>query len=246
MLKSLQEMKQRGNQQWCKTDINNYTALANRWRNQRHLKVWWASRTANQKAVWFQQEQAHVSGSKRAFDSISYCETASQQQVSSRRAILNHVSLTTFIRYKFQEGIGRAEAIAEFGRIVNEQPQTCVHENGQWHVPDYFGISSATGQDNSQGFQLGRSANVDNTSALQALLAGGQQMLASATTRRMQNLTPRLPAMLPDAPHIVANPADAAPNGNPDSTAVEAVSREAYVLGKIVLIKFVNDQVMVV
>ena len=207
----LSKMRVRGLQKICAPDVNNYAALANRWRSNKKLKLWWNNKTLTEKTQWYRDEQNHCAGSKRDFSTVGYEEGQSQKAKQTRLAKLDHIPLAVYIRHKFCEGTQKAQAIQMFEEYVKENPSLCVYENKQWHVPDYSGITTSVGESNSSGYHVSRGAgDLKDPAALSALVQEGTRlvcMVAAADTRASIAL---VPAPLADALHITQNPADAA------------------------------------
>ena len=124
----------RGNTRICGTDLNNYSSLASKWKNNKNLKDWWRTRSADEKVDWYRSEQTHTAGAKRDFSWITFTETNRQEQQRARVTINNHLCLTQYIRAKFCEGVPRDVAIRELDLFVRTNPQLCVYENNQWRM----------------------------------------------------------------------------------------------------------------
>jgi hypothetical protein len=207
--KPMSQMRTRGNQAVCELDVNNYAALAARWKMQKKLKVWWGARTHEEKIAWFRKEQGHCHGNKRSFDDVCYSDITNHRAQSSRLSLYNQIPLSVFIRNKFAEGTQRAQAVLLFEAIVAEHRETCVFENNQWHVPDYGGIQAAVGTVDSSGWQINRSAGAQESAVvLKGLVTAGDAIVAESASASLRAHQPLLPGKPMDYPSIVRNPAD--------------------------------------
>ena len=225
--KPMSKLKMCGNQKVCIDDVNNYQALATRWKQQRALKQWWKDLPAPQKVEWYRKEQKHCAGQKRNFDNVAFIEQASVSHVQSRRGILNHIPLNLFIRNSFMEGIARPQAIMLFNQIVLEHRANCVYENGEWHVPDYGGISSQWGQDANNGYVLSRGQNnIQDAATVQALLDAAQRNIASSSSASSRSMQLMIPDAVADYPTINRNPADVTAPPSAPSVLRDAITAE--------------------
>ena len=202
-------MKMRGNQAICTADANNYSALSNRWKNNKALKAWWQGLSLGDKQTWYRKEQSHMAGTKRTFDQTAHEEFAGRKHQSLHLSLNNYVPLLVFVRNKFAEGISRAVAQQMFEEIVMRRTEACIYENGQWHVPDYAGIAHHVGTIDESGFASRRIAtDIRTAEGLSTLVAVSNKIVeesASSASRQMQSSLPEKP---PECSNILRNPAD--------------------------------------
>ena len=91
-------MRMLGNKRICGTDLNNYMSLASKWKNNKNLKDWWRTRSADEKVDWYRSEQTHTAGAKRDFSWITFTETNRQEHnVRVSRSTITFASPSTFV-----------------------------------------------------------------------------------------------------------------------------------------------------
>ncbi len=223
-------MEMRGNQAICDTDANNYSSLANRWKNNKALKAWWQGLSPGDKQTWYRKEQSHMAGTKRTFNQTVHEEFAGRKHQSSHLSLNNYVPLLVFIRNKFMEGISRAVAQQMFEEIVMRRSEACIYENGQWHVPDYGGIAHHVGTIDESGFASRRIAtDIRTGEGLNTLVAASNKIVeesASSASRQMQSSMPEKP---PECSNILRNPADQAASIPGPMNAAAEIMREVCV-----------------
>jgi hypothetical protein len=207
--KPISQRRTRGNKAVCELDVNNYAALAARWKNQKQLKSWWSARSHEEKIAWFRKEQGHCHGLKRSFDDVCYSDITNHRAQSSRLSLYNQIPLPVFIRNKCAEGIQRPQAVLLFEAMVAEHREECAFENNQWHVPDYGGIQASVGTVDSSGWQINRSAGAQESAVvLRGLVTAGDAIVAEAASASIRAHQPLLAGKPFDYPSIVRNPAD--------------------------------------
>ena len=181
-LKPNADKRMRGNVAICIADQNSYGSLSHRWKSQKSLKPWWTSKTKEEQAQWYKEQQSHQGGTKRNFDQISHEESSGSMTETAKRAILNHIPLTVFIREQFMMGVDKFQAQLEFARIVEHQTADCIYENGEWHVPSYGGIQSTVGQVDQAGYKTSRRRdNIEDANEASALANDGDKLVKAST-----------------------------------------------------------------
>ena len=69
----------------------------------------------------------------------------------------------------------------KFAEIVSNHRDMCTFVNNEWHVPDYVGIQSTTGQISQSGWKASRSADgVRDPTSLGVLMQGGAKLVAAS------------------------------------------------------------------
>ncbi len=120
----------------------------------------------------------------------------------------------------------------QFNQIVEDRTSECVHENGEWHIPEYMGIKTTFGTVNESGHETKRSAgDVQDAAQLTNLVSDGNRMVEDsnvAASRAMQLLVPARPV---DLGHISRNPADQAASRCAPSNLSEDISRQVEIYG---------------
>ena len=72
-------------------------------------------------------------------------------------------------------------AAQQFVGFVNSRRAHCRFERGEWHIPDYQGISVARGTIDSDGYRVSRSAAIQDQAQLTGLMQGGRAIIDAAT-----------------------------------------------------------------
>jgi hypothetical protein len=171
-------MVMRSNQKICQPCVNSYSSLANRWKTNKNLKLWWASLGEVGQADWYRKQHGS-SNMKRKFENIGYSESSSHSDERTKHAVGDMIPLNIFIRRKTLEGLSAAMATQEFQRLVDDKHTLAEFTRGQWHVPDYQGLQRKTGETDSTMYKISRGGAVDNLEQLSEYLASAEQQSAN-------------------------------------------------------------------
>ena len=114
-----------------------------------------------------------------------------------------------------------------FKDIVDNQKADCIFENGQWHVPDYRGITTAVGNIDEAGHKVRRmKAGIDDQEQLGVLVAQGAKLVDSSAAASSRSVQAKVPDKMPDYPMINRNQNDQASIQPAPKLIMEEILRE--------------------
>lgn len=159
----------------CTRDVNSYKALADRWKNVRSLRKWWAGLTFDQQVEWYRKQHAGVPGTKRRFDDCTYQESSINEGGIEEEEQDHFQPWWLFRDHGLGAGRSLQQLEQEFREAVEKPGSDAIYRRGEWLVPRFAGVTRAKVARTLNRQDIMRKKSLEGTEQLTDLQASGQK-----------------------------------------------------------------------
>eukprot|EP00928_Gymnodinium_smaydae_P098559 TRINITY_DN9190_c0_g1_i1.p1 TRINITY_DN9190_c0_g1~~TRINITY_DN9190_c0_g1_i1.p1 ORF type:complete len:706 (+),score=107.13 TRINITY_DN9190_c0_g1_i1:195-2120(+) len=220
----------------CTLDNASYKAIAQKWKSQRSLKVWWDKMSDEDKVAWFRKKQEAPPGTKRTFDEVTYAEQSVDAMRDTEREAEHFETYDVFFERQLLRGNTPQWIEAKWKEEIEAPDSEAIFRRNQWLLPRFTGVYRYQDVEHTEQMCVDRSARVTSSEQLRALQTNGRQLMQQYRATQQPTQMRRI-----EAPFVDANVAEQPVRPEPMPAIANQVHREANAIVRAEALQRQND-----